>query len=325
MKALLCRKLGPLEALTIETIDRPAAGAGEVVIRVRAAGLNFFDTLIIAGKYQYKPELPFSPGAEASGTVIEVGAGVTNLSAGDRVMALTGWGALREEVAVKAEKCVALPDEVDDERAAVLQVTYGTAFHALKERGSLRAGETLVVLGAAGGTGQAAVELGRALGAKVIAVASSDEKCAFCRALGAEATINSTKEDVKARIRDVTEGLGADVIFDPVGGDVTEQAFRSIAWGGRHLVVGFAAGEIPRLPLNLPLLKGASVVGVFWGHHAEREPQRHRAEMEELLELLRQGRIKPHIDHRYRLEEAGLALKSLAERRVKGKAVIVLN
>lgn len=324
MKALLCRTLGPPEALTIETVDRPTAGPGEAVIRVRAAGLNFFDTLIIAGKYQYKPELPFSPGAEASGTVIQVGAGVTRLSVGDRVMAMTGWGALREEVAVKAEKCVALPDEVSDEAAAVLQVTYGTAYHALRERGSLKAGETLVVLGAAGGTGQAAVELGRTLGATVIAVASSDEKCAFCQALGAHATINNTKEDLKTRIRDVTGGRGADVIFDPVGGDLTEQAFRSIGWGGRHLVVGFAAGEIPRLPLNLPLLKGASAVGVFWGHHAQREPERHRAEMEQLLELLRQGRIKPHIDHRYRLEEASLALKSLAERRVKGKAVIVL-
>jgi NADPH2:quinone reductase len=324
MKALLCKTLGPPEALTIETVDGPTAGPGEVVIRVSAVGLNFFDTLIIAGKYQYRPELPFSPGAEASGKVVQVGAGVTRLSVGERVMALTGWGALREEVAVKAEKCVALPDEVGDEAAAVLQVTYGTAYHALKERGSLKARETLVVLGAAGGTGQAAVEIGRTLGAIVVAVASSDDKCAFCQALGAHATINSTKEDVKARIREVTDGRGADVIFDPVGGDLTEQAFRSIAWGGRHLVVGFAAGEIPRLPLNLPLLKGASAVGVFWGHHAEREPERHRADMEQLLELLRQGRVRPHIDHRYRLEEANLALRSLAERRVKGKAVIVL-
>jgi NADPH2:quinone reductase len=308
----------------VEAIASPVPGPNEIVIKVKSAGLNFFDTLIISGKYQYRPELPFSPGAEVSGTVTEMGREVTGCSPGDRVMAFTGWGGLREEVAVKAAKAVVLPDDVGDNAAAVLQVTYGTAYHALNDRAGLKEGETLAVLGAAGGTGQAAIELGKVMGAKVIAVASSDQKTDFCRVLGADQVINSSREDVKGQIKELTRGRGADVIFDPVGGELTEQVFRSIAWGGRYLVIGFAAGEIPRLPLNLPLLKGASIIGVFWGEHVEREAEGHRANMQRLLNWLRNKRLNPHIDYSCSLENAKLALEAIANRKIKGKAVVVI-
>jgi NADPH:quinone reductase len=324
MRALLCKRLGPPDILAIENIASPEPRPKEIVIRVAAAGLNFFDTLIISGKYQYRPELPFSPGAELSGTVVKLGRDVQRLSLGDRVMAFTGWGALREEVTVNAARAIALPDDVGHEAAAVMQVTYGTAFHALQDRAVLRAGETLVVLGAAGGTGQAAIELGKVLGAAVIAIAASDEKLEFCRSVGADQVIDSARENVKERIRELTHGRGADVIFDPVGGDLSEAAFRSIAWGGRHLVIGFASGEIPRLALNLPLLKGASINGVFWGEHVERDPDRHRANMERLINWLRNKRIKPHIDHSCRLEDVHLALMAILKREIKGKAVAVI-
>jgi NADPH2:quinone reductase len=237
-------------------------------------------------------------------------------------MAFIGWGGLREKVAVQAHMIIALPEGIGYEAAAGLQVTYGTAYHALYDRGGLKAGDVLVVLGAAGGTGQAAVELGKVLGARVIAAASSKEKLEFCRAIGADEVIDSGSEDVKARIRELTGGRGADVIFDPVGGALTEAAFRSIAWGGRHLVVGFAAGEIPRLPLNLPLLKNASVVGVLWGEHGRRYPERHRADMAYLLGLLQAKRINPHIDRTYALEDAKQALYDISGRRIKGKAIV---
>lgn len=237
-------------------------------------------------------------------------------------MAFIGWGGLREKVAVKAQAVVPLPEGISFEAAAGLQVTYGTAYYSLHDRGELKAGESLLVLGAAGGTGQAAVELGKILGARVIGAASSKEKLEFCRAIGADEVINSGSEDVKERIRELTGGRGADVIFDPVGGALTEAAFRSIAWGGRHLMVGFAAGDIPRLPLNLPLLKNASVVGVLWGEHGRRHPERHRAEMAYLLGLLQAKRINPHIDRTYALEEAKQALNDISGRRIKGKAII---
>jgi NADPH2:quinone reductase len=311
--------------LTIEWVEEPSARADEVIIEVKAAVVNFFDALIIAGKYQFKPELPFSPGAEISGRVIEIGSDVSQIEPGDRVMAFIGWGGMREKVAVKAHSAIKLPEFVSFEAAATLQVTYGTAYHALHDRGDLKEGENLVVLGAAGGTGQAAVELGKVLRARVIAAASSPEKLEFCRKMGADETIDSGKEDMKERIRELTRGFGADVIFDPVGGASTETAFRSIGWGGRHLVVGFAAGEIPRLPLNLPLLKGASLIGVFWGEHVRREPSGHRAHMNHLLNLLVARRINPHIDRSYRLEEAKQALADLSRRHIKGKSVIVFR
>lgn len=322
MRALLCRELGSRDGLRIESIREPTPAADEAIIEVRAAGLNFFDTLIVAGRYQFKPELPFSPGAEIAGRVVETGEALSHITPGDRVMAFIGWGGLRERVAVKTQSIIALPQGVSDEAAAALQVTYGTAYHALHDRGDLKEGESLVVLGAAGGTGQAAVELGKILGARVIAAASNREKLEFCRAIGADEVINSGSEDVKERIRELTGGRGADVIFDPVGGALTEAAFRAIGWGGRHLIVGFAAGDIPRLPLNLPLLKSASLVGIFWGEHARRDPDRHRSDMAYLLGLLQAKRINPHIYRIYTLEEAKQALNDISDRRIKGKAVI---
>jgi NADPH:quinone reductase len=322
LRALLCRELGSRDGLRIESIREPTPAADEAIIEVRAAGLNFFDTLIVAGRYQFKPELPFSPGAEIAGRVVETGEALSHITPGDRVMAFIGWGGLREKVAVKAQSIIALPQGVSDEAAAALQVTYGTAYHALHDRGDLKEGESLVVLGAAGGTGQAAVELGKILGARVIAAASNREKLEFCRAIGADEVINSGSEDVKERIRELTGGRGADVIFDPVGGALTEAAFRAIGWGGRHLIVGFAAGDIPRLPLNLPLLKSASLVGIFWGEHARRDPDRHRSDMAYLLGLLQAKRINPHIYRIYTLEDAKQALNDISDRRIKGKAVI---
>jgi NADPH:quinone reductase len=324
VKALLCRELGSPADLRIESIGEPQAAADEAIVEVKAAGLNFFDTLIVAGKYQFKPALPFSPGAEIAGQVIEVGSRTSHVEPGTRVMAFIGWGGLREKVAIKAQDLIGLPETVSYEAAAGLQVAYGTAFHALKDRGELKIDESLLVLGAAGGTGQAAVELGKVLGARVIAAASSREKLEFCRSLGADEVIDSGSEDVKERVRQLTQGKGADVIFDPVGGALSEAAFRSIAWGGRHLVVGFASGEIPRLPLNLPLLKGASLIGVFWGEHVRRAPQPHRDNIGQLLDLLVAGRINPHIDRVYPLEEAKQALADISNRRIKGKALISL-
>jgi NADPH2:quinone reductase len=324
MRAILCKEFGPLERLAFENTPGVEPRERDLVINVKAVGLNFFDTLLIAGKYQYRPDLPFSPGAEISGTVAKVGPEVDKFSPGDRIMAFIGWGGLREQATVSAAKCILLPDDVSYETAAALQVSYGTALNALSDRADLRDGETLAVLGAAGGTGQAAIELGKMLGATVIAVASNEEKLKFCSLIGADHLINSSREDVKQRIRDLTSGKGADAIFDPVGGSLSETAFRSLKWGGRHLVIGFASGDIPRLALNLPLLKGASVVGVFWGEQVKREPESHHLNMQRLLSWLRNGRIKPHIGFSCPLSNAKLALAEIAERRIKGKAIVVV-
>jgi NADPH2:quinone reductase len=308
--------------MAVEEVEAPEPQAGEIIIRVKAVGLNFFDTLIIAGKYQYRPAPPFSPGAEVSGIVTRVGGGIAGFAKGDRVMAFTGWGGARELVAVKAARVVAMPENAGFETAAAMQVTYGTSFHALKDRAALSAGETLAVLGAAGGTGQAAVELGKLMGARVIAVASSDEKLEFCKSLGADQLVNSTSDDVRERIKALTQGRGADVIYDPVGGNLSESAFRAIGWGGRYLVIGFASGEIPRLPLNLPLLKGAAAVGVFWGEHVEREPEQHKDNMKRLVGWLADGSIRPRIDRTFPLEEAAAAFAAIARREIMGKAVL---
>jgi NADPH2:quinone reductase len=325
MKALLCKQLTGISGLAVETIANLEAGPNEIVIRVKAAGLNFFDTLIISGKYQHKPELPFSPGTEIAGIVTGLGRETKGFALGDRVTAFMRWGALREEVAIPANRAIAIPYAISFETAAVLQVAYGTALYALRDRAQLKAGETLAVLGAAGGTGQAAIELGKIMGARVIAVASSEEKLEFCRSVGADRLINSGGEDVKERIREETDGHGVDVIFDSVGGPLSGNVFRAIAWGGRHLVIGFAAGAIPELPLNLPLLKGASIVGVFWGEHVVREWDRHRANMGRLFNWLRNGQIRPHIDYSCRLEDAKSAFALIGERRIKGKAVVVMD
>jgi NADPH2:quinone reductase len=324
VKAVLCKQYGPPETLVVEELPSPRAGPGEAVVSVKAASVNFPDVLIIQNKYQFKPPLPFSPGSELAGVVKEVGAGVSSVRPGDKVMAFTTYGAFAEEVKTEAARLLPIPEGMDFKSAAAFVLTYGTSDHALRDRGALRAGETLLVLGAAGGVGLAAIEIGKALGARVIACASSDEKLAVCREHGADATINYAAEDLRERIKSLTEGQGVDVIYDPVGGAYSEPAFRSIAWRGRLLVVGFAAGEIPKLPLNLALLKGASVVGVFWGDFARREPKAFAGSIAQLGVWFREGKLRPHVSKIYPLEKAADALRLMAARQVKGKVVLVL-
>ncbi len=324
VKAVLCKQYGPPETLVVEELPSPRAGPGEAVVSVKAASVNFPDVLIIQNKYQFKPPLPFSPGSELAGVVKEVGAGVSSVRPGDKVMAFTTYGAFAEEVKTDAARLLPIPDGMDFKSAAAFVLTYGTSDHALRDRGSLRAGETLLVLGAAGGVGLAAIEIGKALGARVIACASSDEKLAVCREHGADATINYAAEDLRERIKSLTGGQGVDVIYDPVGGAYSEPAFRSIAWRGRMLVVGFAAGEIPKLPLNLALLKGASVVGVFWGDFARREPKAFAGSIAQLGLWFREGKLRPHVSKIYPLEKAADALRLMAAREVKGKVVLAV-
>jgi NADPH2:quinone reductase len=322
MKALLCKHYGTPDDLAIEDIADPVAGPGEAVVDVKAAALNFFDTLIIAGKYQTKPAMPFSPAAEMAGVVQSVGPDVTSVKAGDRVLGYLGYGAARQRVAVRADRLVPIPDALDFDRAAGLCVTYGTTLHALKDRAHLRDGETLAVLGASGGVGLAAVELGKTMGARVIACASSDDKLAFAKKHGADETINYATDDLKEALRRVTGGKGADVIYDPVGGAYAEQALRSIAWKGRFLVVGFAAGEIPKIPLNLALLKGCDIVGVFWGSFVERDPAGHRANTKQIVDWVVAGKLSAHVQAVYPLADSANALKALAARKVMGKIVL---
>jgi NADPH:quinone reductase len=322
MKAVLCSRFGGPDDLEIEDIPPPVAGPGEAVVAVRAAALNFFDTLLIAGKYQHKPPFPFSPASEFAGVVESVGPGANGFTPGDRVMGWMGSGAARERVAIKADRLARLPDGLDFDRAAGLTVTYGTTIHALRDRAQLKSGETLAVLGAAGGTGLAAIELGKVMGARVIACASSEDKLAFAQQHGADATINYGSDDLKEALRRVTDGRGADVVYDPVGGSYAEAALRSIAWGGRFLVIGFAAGDIPKLPLNLVLLKGCDVRGVFWGQFTERYPEKHRANMAEVLQWALEGKLSAHVHAVYPLEQIADALKALANREAKGKILI---
>jgi NADPH2:quinone reductase len=293
-------------------------------VSVKAASLNFPDVLIIQNKYQFKPPLPFSPGSELAGVVKEVGAGVQAFKPGDRVMAFTTYGAFAEEVKTEATRLVALPKAMSFTEGAAFLLTYGTTDHALRDRGALQAGETLLVLGAAGGVGLAAIEIGKALGARVIACASSEDKLAVCRSHGADATINYATEDFRERTKALTDGRGPDVIYDPVGGPYSEPAFRSIAWRGRHLVVGFAAGEIPKLPLNLALLKGAAVVGVFWGDFTRREGKQFGESLRQLGRWYEEGKLKPHVSQTLPLEKAAEALKLMAARQVKGKLVLTV-
>jgi NADPH:quinone reductase len=322
MKALVCSAFGPLDTLTVGDLPDPVVGPGEVLIDVHAAGVNFPDLLIVQGLYQFKPEPPFAPGGEVAGVVTAVGPGVERFQLGDRVMATTLWGGFAEKALAREHQVMAIADGVDDEIASAIGITYGTSFHALKDRACLRRGETLLVLGAAGGVGLAAVEIGAAMGATVIAAASSDEKLAIAREHGARHGIHYGREDLRATLKELTGGRGLDVIYDPVGGALSEQALRSIAWEGRFLVVGFAAGEVPKLPLNLVLLKGCQVVGVFWGAFTERTPERNRANLSELVIWYREGSIRPHIDGVYDLEQSIEALRRLEARDVKGKLVI---
>ncbi len=300
----------------------PSPGPGELLVEVSAAALNFFDTLIIQGKYQFRPELPFSPGAEFAGRVLETGEGIEAFEPGDRVMGYVRWGAVRGAVIATEDDLVALPDEVSDEAAAGLSVTYGTSLHAFRDRARLEAGETVAVLGASGGVGLAAVEIAKAMGARVIACASSAEKLELARAHGADILVNYAEEDLKARLKQLTDGCGVDVVYDPVGGELAEAALRATGWRGRYLVIGFAAGEIPKLPLNLVMLKGCDVLGVFWGDAIVREPEAHRDNMEQLLAWMREGRIRPHLHAVYPIEETARALRELADRKVQGKVII---
>jgi NADPH:quinone reductase len=323
MKAVVCKEWGMPDTLVIEDLPDPLPGPGQVALDVRAAGVNFPDVLIIQGKYQFKPELPFTPGNELSGVVRAVGEGVSAFKPGDQVIAFTSSGAFAEQIVVPVQALMPMPPGMDFETAAAITLTYGTSHHAVVDRAALKAGETMLVLGAAGGVGLAAIEIGKALGARVIAAASSEDKLRVCREHGADATINYSTEDLREAIKAATGGKGPDVIYDPVGGVYAEPAFRSIGWRGRYLVVGFANGEIPRLPLNLTLLKGASLVGVFWGEFAKREPKANLAAMRELLGWMAEGKIRPHISGRYSLQDTAKALNEMAARKVTGKVVIV--
>jgi NADPH:quinone reductase len=325
MKAVVCKQFGPPESLVIEELPSLKAGAGEVVVSVKAASVNFPDVLIIQNKYQFKPPLPFSPGSELAGVVKEIGSGVAGFKPGDKVIAFTGHGAFAEEVKTEAFRLIPLPEKMDFSTGAAFILTYGTTDHALRDRGALKAGETLLVLGAAGGVGLAAIEIGKALGARVIACASTDEKLSVCREHGADETINYATEDLRERIKALTEGRGVDVVYDPVGGPYSEPAFRSIAWRGRLLVVGFAAGDIPKLPLNLALLKGASIVGVFWGDFTRREPKLFAESVRQLGRWYAEGKLRPHVSQTFPLEKAAEALKLMAARQVKGKVVLKIS
>ena len=322
MKAVLCRRPGPPETLELADLPDPVPGKGEVVVDIAAAALNFFDTLMIAGKYQSKPEYPFSPAAEFSGTVSAVGPAVSGFKVGDKVCGHSGHGAAREKLAISTERLVPVPPALDLDRAAGLFVTYGTTLHALQDRAKIKPGETLAVLGAAGGTGLAAVELGKVLGARVIACASSKDKLEFCRKHGADDVIDYTKEDLKERLRELTGGKGVDVVYDPVGGSYAEPALRSTAWEGRFLVIGFASGEIPKIPLNLVLLQNRDIVGVFWGEFTRRHPERLRAQIKDLLKWVQEGRLSAHVDAVYPFERAVEAFIAIGARKVKGKVLL---
>jgi len=322
MKAILCSQWCEPDQLTYGDVPEPTAGPGQVVIAVKAAALNFFDILMVQGKYQFKPPFPFSPAAEIAGVVEAVGDGVTDLKVGDRVMASCGHNGAREKVAVPAMAAIKIPDKLDYDRAAGIIITYGTTLHALEDRAQAKPGETLAVLGAAGGTGLAACELGNLMGLKVIACASSDEKLAFCKAHGAALTLNYAKEDLKDGLRKLTGGNGVDIIYDPVGGSYSEAALRSIAWEGRFLVIGFAAGDIPKLPLNLPLLKSCDVRGVFWGAWTARNPEKNRASLQKLVEWTADGKLSSHVHATFPLAKAVEAMAVLSSRKAMGKVIL---
>ena len=323
MHAWLCENPIGIDALTWKEMPTPAPGAGEVLIEIKAASLNFPDILIVQNKYQMKPALPFVPGSEYAGTVVSLGAGVTHLKVGQGVACLSGTGGFGTHTIAPAERCMPLPPGFSFVDAAAFIMIYATSHHALIDRAQLKAGETVLVLGAAGGVGTSAIQIAKAVGAKVIAAASTDEKCALCKSIGADETINYQTENLRDRLKALTNGNGPDVIYDPVGGDVAEPAFRSIAWRGRYLVVGFASGPIPALPFNLALLKGASIVGVFWGDYSRREPKANAAMMAELAQWYAMGKIKPVIDATMPMSDLKAAYAHMGSRGVKGKLVMV--
>lgn len=323
MQAWICNELSGPDALTWQDAPSREPGPGEVRVAIKAASLNFPDLLIVQGKYQMKPALPFVPGAEFAGVVDAVGEGVSHLSVGTPVAGFGGTGGFGTHTVTAAAKLMPLPPTFSFEDAAAFLCTYGTTYHGLIDRGALKAGETVLVLGAAGGVGTAAIQIAKAAGAKVIAAASTDEKCALCKELGADATINYTTQNLRDELKTLTDGKGPDVIYDPVGGDFTEAAFRSIAWRGRLLVVGFANGTIPAIPLNLALLKGASIMGVFWGEFARREPHNNAASLMALATWYAEGKIKPLIEHKLPMSQLKEAFALMGTRQVRGKVVLV--
>ena len=323
MKAVLCKSYGPPESLVVEEVPSPKAEKGKVVITVKACGVNFPDTLIIQGKYQFKPPMPFSPGGEVAGVVKEVGEGVKHLKPGMSVFAMCGVGGFAEEIVAHVSVVVPIPPGMDFVTASAFSMTYGTSYHALVDRAKIKEGETLLVLGAAGGVGLATIDIARNLGAKIIAAASTDEKLALCREYGATETINYTTENLKDRLKEITNNKGVDVVYDPVGSHYSEIALRRTAWEGRFLVIGFAAGDIPKIPLNLALLKGCDIVGVFWGKYTQVNPVGNMKNFMQLMQWHKAGKIKPHIHGTYPLEKAGDALNEMLNRKVKGKVVLV--
>lgn len=322
MRAMVCSTIGDFDAIAPGELPAPEVGPGQIIIDVHAAAVNFADLLVLQDLYQFKSEPPFAPGMEGVGLVAEIGPDVTGIAVGDRVAAVSYSGAFAEQWLVEATNAVPVPDDVALDVAATLTIAYGTSYHALKQRADLASGETLLVLGAAGGVGTAAIQIGKAMGATVIAAASTDDKTAFCDAAGADATINYTTGDFRSELKALTHGAGVDVVYDPVGGELSEAAFRSLRWKGRHLVIGFAAGDIPSLPMNLPLLKGASLVGVFWGAFAATEPDLNQRNAGELFAMLRAGTIAPIIDAAYPLDEARTALSTVADRRALGRVIV---
>ena len=324
MKALICPSLGPVENLVITDVAAPTAGDGEVLVDIAYAGLNFFDILLIEGKYQVRPKPPFSPGAEFSGHVAGLGSGAEGFAVGDRVMGTCAYGAAAEQIAVPTNRLTKIPEGLALDKAAGLSITYGTSLHALKQRAEIKPGETLFVLGASGGVGLAAVEIGKAMGARVIAGASSDEKLAFARRFGASETINTASDDMRARLKEIAP-KGVDVVYDPVGGALTELALRSLAWKGRLLVIGFASGEIPRPPLNIPLLKGCDIRGVYWGDFTVREPEAHRENVAQLADWAKSGILSVHVHATYPLEDYQKAFEAIAKRQVLGKTLLSLG
>lgn len=325
MKALVCHEIGPLDGLRLEDVPDPKPVAGQVLVGVRACGLNYPDVLVVQGKYQFKVPPPFTPGGEVAGVVEAIGSGVTGLKVGDRVVSIAMGGGLAEKMVADATQTLRIPDGVDFATASCVLMAYGTALHALRDRGALRAGETLLVTGAAGGVGLAAVQIGKRLGARVIAAASTAEKLETARKHGADLLVNYTTEDLKERVKSLTDGRGVDVVYDPVGGPYTEQALRATARKGRVLIIGFTAGEIPRIPTNLVLLKDASLVGVFWGVNMMHDPVGGRAQLEEILGWVKDGSLRPMIHAKYPLARGVEALREIEQRRAQGRIVVTVG
>jgi NADPH2:quinone reductase len=325
MRALVCKAFGSTDDLVIEELDDPIAGAGEVLVDIKAAGLNFPDILVIAGQYQLKTPPPFVPGNEAAGVIAAVGEGVTRFSVGDKVVVMLRGGAFAEKCAVDQNLVFPLPEQLDFAQGAGFSITYCTSYHALKQSANLKNGETLLVLGAAGGVGTTAVEIGKAMGARVFAAASDNEKLAFAKSIGADELINYSDASLNDAVKELTDGAGADVVYDPVGGELAQQALRATAWHGRYLVVGFASGEIPKFPANLALLKEASIIGVWWGTWSAKNPRDQMKNVQEMSEMITEGRLNPKVTVEYSLEQFKEAFRSISERKVKGKIVFAMD